>query len=193
MARSAAVERATKETRVKVELNLEPGPLTVSTPVKFLNHMVETLIFYMGASGSVYAEDLRGFDEHHVVEDVAIVLGQALDKAIGDRGSIARFGWALVPMDDSLALASIDLGGRVYWRFRGSFRHDKVGDMSTTLIPHFIRTFATYSKSTIHIIILHGIDDHHKAEAAFKALGLSIRQALKPSETLMSLKGTLGG
>jgi len=104
MIRQAVVERRTRETEVRVELRLEPGDIKVDTPIRFLNHMLETLIFYMGASGSINAVDLRGFDDHHVVEDVAIVLGTAIDKALGDRVGIARFGWSIVPMDDALAL-----------------------------------------------------------------------------------------
>jgi len=190
--RESVVERRTRETEVKVELSLEPGEVNVDTPIKFLNHMVETLIFYMGASGRVKAIDLRGFDDHHVVEDVAIVLGSALDKALGDRVGLTRFGWSIVPMDDALTLASVDLGGRVYFVFKGSFTRDTVGDMATEMVPHFIRSLASSLKATIHVKVMWGENNHHVAESIFKALGLAIGQAIQVKGSgVPSLKGVL--
>ncbi|MGC8571372.1 imidazoleglycerol-phosphate dehydratase [Caldivirga sp.] len=192
MPRESVVERRTRETEVKVELSLEPGEVNVDTPVKFLNHMVETLIFYMGASGRVKAIDLRGFDDHHIVEDVAIVLGSALDKALGDRVGLTRFGWSIVPMDDALTLASVDLGGRVYFVFKGSFTRDTVGDMATEMVPHFIRSLASSLKATIHVKVMWGENNHHVAESIFKALGLAIGQAIQVKGSgVPSLKGVL--
>ena len=192
MPRESVVERRTRETEVKVELSLEPGEVNVDTPIKFLNHMVETLIFYMGASGRVKAIDLRGFDDHHIVEDVAIVLGSALDKALGDRVGLTRFGWSIVPMDDALTLASVDLGGRVYFVFKGSFTRDIVGDMATEMVPHFIRSLASSLKATIHVKVMWGENNHHVAESIFKALGLAIGQAIQVKGSgVPSLKGVL--
>ncbi|MFP3280333.1 MAG: imidazoleglycerol-phosphate dehydratase HisB [Vulcanisaeta sp.] len=192
MTRQAVVERRTRETEVRVELRLEPGDIKVDTPIRFLNHMLETLIFYMGASGSINAVDLRGFDDHHVVEDVAIVLGTAMDKALGDRVGIARFGWSIVPMDDALALVAVDLGGRSYFVFDGSFSRDTVGDLSTDMIPHFFRSFADSARATVHVKLLGGENEHHKVEAIFKALGLSLRQAMQiVSDQVMSTKGVI--
>jgi imidazoleglycerol phosphate dehydratase HisB len=192
MIRQAVVERRTRETEVRVELRLEPGDIKVDTPIRFLNHMLETLIFYMGASGSINAVDLRGFDDHHVVEDVAIVLGTAMDKALGDRVGIARFGWSIVPMDDALALVAVDLGGRSYFVFDGSFSRDTVGDLSTEMIPHFIRSFADSARATVHVKLLGGENEHHKVEAIFKALGLSLRQAMQiVGDQVMSTKGVI--
>jgi len=192
MTRQAVVERRTRETEVRVELRLEPGDIKVDTPIRFLNHMLETLIFYMGASGSINAVDLRGFDDHHVVEDVAIVLGTAMDKALGDRVGIARFGWSIVPMDDALALVAVDLGGRSYFVFDGSFSRDTVGDLSTEMIPHFIRSFADSARATVHVKLLGGENEHHKVEAIFKALGLSLRQAMQiVGDQVMSTKGVI--
>ena len=192
MIRQAVVERRTRETEVRVELRLEPGDIKVDTPIRFLNHMLETLIFYMSASGSINAVDLRGFDDHHVVEDVAIVLGTAMDKALGDRVGIARFGWSIVPMDDALALVAVDLGGRSYFVFDGSFSRDTVGDLSTDMIPHFIRSFTDSARATVHVKLLGGENEHHKVEAIFKALGLSLRQAMQiVSDQVMSTKGVI--
>jgi len=192
MTRQAVVERRTRETEVRVELRLESGDIKVDTPIRFLNHMLETLIFYMGASGSINAVDLRGFDDHHVVEDVAIVLGMAMDKALGDRVGIARFGWSIVPMDDALALVAVDLGGRSYFVFDGSFSRDTVGDLSTEMIPHFFRSFADSARATVHVKLLGGENEHHKVEAIFKALGLSLRQAMQiVGDQVMSTKGVI--
>ena len=192
MTRQAVVERRTRETEVRVELRLELGDIKVDTPIRFLNHMLETLIFYMGASGSINAVDLRGFDDHHVVEDVAIVLGMAMDKALGDRVGIARFGWSIVPMDDALALVAVDLGGRSYFVFDGSFSRDTVGDLSTEMIPHFFRSFADSARATVHVKLLGGENEHHKVEAIFKALGLSLRQAMQiVGDQVMSTKGVI--
>jgi imidazoleglycerol phosphate dehydratase HisB len=192
MTRQAVVERRTRETEIRVELRLESGDIKVDTPIRFLNHMLETLIFYMGASGSINAVDLRGFDDHHVVEDVAIVLGMAMDKALGDRVGIARFGWSIVPMDDALALVAVDLGGRSYFVFDGSFSRDTVGDLSTEMIPHFIRSFADSARATVHVKLLGGENEHHKVEAIFKALGLSLRQAMQiVGDQVMSTKGVI--
>jgi len=192
MIRQAVVERRTRETEVRVELRLELGDIKVDTPIRFLNHMLETLIFYMGASGSINAVDLRGFDDHHVVEDVAIVLGMAMDKALGDRVGIARFGWSIVPMDDALALVAVDLGGRSYFVFDGSFSRDTVGDLSTEMIPHFFRSFADSARATVHVKLLGGENEHHKVEAIFKALGLSLRQAMQiVGDQVMSTKGVI--
>ncbi|WP_148678192.1 imidazoleglycerol-phosphate dehydratase [Vulcanisaeta distributa] len=190
--RRAEVRRETRETRIYVELALTPGGIRVSTPIKFLNHMLETFIFYMNASGEIVAEDLRGFDDHHVAEDVSIALGMAIDRVLGDRVGIRRFGWSMVPMDDALAVTSVDLGGRAYWVFRGSFIGERIGDLTTQMIPHIIRTLATYSRATIHAEIRWGENDHHMAEALFKSLGLSMAQAMEyVDNSVRSLKGTL--
>ena len=191
--RWAEVKRETKETRVYVNLSLGPGDIKVVTPIKFLNHVVETFMFYMGSSGEVMAEDFRGFDDHHVAEDVFITLGMALDRALGDRVGIRRFGWSMVPMDDALAATAIDLGGRVYWVFRGSFIGERIGDLSTQMVPHIIRTLATHVRATIHAEIRWGENDHHMAEALFKSLGLSMAQAMEyvGNNAVRSLKGTM--
>lgn len=190
--RRGSVTRETRETSVTVDLVLAPGELRIETPVGFLNHMLETLLFYMGASGEVRARDLRGFDEHHVIEDVALALGSALDKALGDRRGIARFGWAIVPMDDALALASVDLGGRPYWVFRGSFSRESIGGFPTEMVPHFVRSLATMARATIHVEVRWGENDHHVVEAVFKALGLSLGQAVRLVGTeVPSLKGII--
>jgi imidazoleglycerol phosphate dehydratase HisB len=190
--RRGSFTRETRETVVSVDVVLGRGEITVETPVKFLNHMLETLMFYMGSSGRVVARDLRGFDEHHVVEDVALALGSALDRALGDRVGIRRFGWALVPMDDALSMVAVDLGGRPYWVFRGSFHRDRVGDLPTEMVPHFMRSLATTLRANVHVEVRWGENDHHIVESIFKALGLSLRDAVEVAgDGVQSLKGSL--
>jgi imidazoleglycerol phosphate dehydratase HisB len=181
--------RETGETYVAVELR-RGGSLSVSTPVPFLTHMVETLLLYAGLGGVVEARVKRELDDnHHIIEDVAIALGRALDKLIGDRGTIARFGWAAVPMDDSLALAAVDLGGRAYWVVKAKLPPVAVGGYPLYMFRHWVRSFATEARATIHIYIK-GRDPHHKVEAAHKALGLALRQALSPADKPLTTKGT---
>lgn len=184
------MSRETRETVVRVRLRVGRGDVRAETPVPFLNHLVETLIFYAGLSGEVFAEDKRGFDDHHVAEDVALVLGSAIDRLLGDRVGIRRFGWAAVPMDESFALASVDLGGRPYAVVRARFSRSVIGGLSTEMIPHMVRSMATTARATIHVYA-RGVNTHHKAEAMFKALGLAIGMAMeKVWGGVTSLKGS---
>ncbi|AFA40341.1 Imidazoleglycerol-phosphate dehydratase [Pyrobaculum oguniense TE7] len=182
--------RKTLETEVAVELR-RGGALQVETPIPFLTHMVETLLKYAGLGGSVAARELRRLDDgHHVIEDVAIALGRALDALLGERKDIARFGWAAVPMDDSFALAAVDLGGRPYWVVKAKLPDVSIGGYPLRMFPHFVRTLAAEAKATIHIYT-RGADPHHKVEAAHKSLGLALRQAMAPGDS-PSTKGVLG-
>ncbi len=185
------VVRETKETRVSVSLARGRGPLRVETPIPFFNHMLETLIFYAGLHGELRAEDLRGFDDHHVVEDVGITLGRAIAELLGDRRGIKRFGWALVPMDEALAEAAVDVGGRPYSVVRARFRRDSVGGLSLELVPHFVWSLAYNSGATIHVVLRWHSNDHHGVEAMFKALGMALGQAMAVEDDgVTSLKGT---
>jgi imidazoleglycerol-phosphate dehydratase len=156
--------RETKETRVSVALSLGEGPLQVETSEPFLSHMVETLARYAGVTLVLEASgDLR----HHVVEDVAITLGQALADEVP--ASAARYGWALLPMDDALVQAAVDVGGRAWY----------AGRLPSSLYEHFLRSFAFNVSATVHVKVIRGRDRHHVVEAAVKAVGLSLRQALR--------------
>ncbi|MDT7869299.1 MAG: imidazoleglycerol-phosphate dehydratase [Thermoproteus sp.] len=179
--------RETKETRVLVELT-RGGALSVSTPVPFLAHMVETLLYYAGLGGRVEARTLRELDEgHHVIEDVGLALGMALSELAGDRRSIARYGWAIVPMDEAEATAAVDLGGRPYWAVKARLPQATIGGYPTYMFPHFVRSLASELKATIHLRAF-GEDPHHVIEASHKALGLALRQALTPAERPMTTK-----
>jgi imidazoleglycerol-phosphate dehydratase len=173
--RKATVTRETKETSIKVELNIEgKGQPEITTGIRFFDHMLSQLaqhgIFDIKLSAT-------GPDQHHVVEDVAISLGKAFSQALGDRRGIVRMAHAVVPMDDALALVALDIGGRGYTEFEASFNDTSIEKMSADLIRHFFVSFASEAKLNIHAKVLSGIDDHHKAEALFKALARALDAA----------------
>jgi len=193
LSRYSRVRRETKETIVEVEMNLDGnGNVKVDTPVPFLNHLLESMLFYMRADAKVHAEDLRGFDDHHVVEDVAIALGQAVKEALGDKKGIARFADRTVPMDEALVQVAVDVSGRgmafVKWRIN----RDSVGKLSVENAKHFIQSFAYNSGITVHVRQVRGENSHHILEASFKALGLALRDAFRiEGQGVPSLKGSL--
>ncbi len=191
MGREGFCERKTRETYVRVYLNIDDhGHISVNTSIRFLDHMLETFLFYAKFSGEIHAEELKSCgDDHHIVEDVAICLGNALNNALGDRSRIKRFGWSIIPMDDALCLTSVDLCSRVYFKFNYRYRREKIGDISTENIVHFLNTFTTNLKATIHIKVLDGFNEHHITEAIFKSLGISINEASRIVEHVQSTKG----
>lgn len=194
--RSATVTRTTGETDIEISLDLDgSGQANVQTGVGFLDHMLHALARHARFDLTVAARGDLHIDEHHTVEDVGIVLGRALAQALGDRKGITRMGHAIVPMDEALALVAVDFGGRGYFVFDGEFRTDRIGQVTTTLIPHFFESLAHEGKLNLHARLLAGADDHHKAEALFKALARALDMALRPDARLAgqvpSTKGTL--
>jgi imidazoleglycerol-phosphate dehydratase len=180
--RKATVTRETKETSVKVELNIEGrGQSEITTGIRFFDHMLSQLaqhgIFDIKLSAT-------GPDQHHVVEDVAISLGKAFNQALGDRRGIVRMAHAIVPMDDALALVALDIGGRGYTEFEASFNDTSIEKMSADLIRHFFVSFASEAKLNVHAKVLSGVDDHHKAEALFKALARALDAATRLDERI---------
>jgi len=174
--RTEEVYRKTKETEVQVKVNLDgEGNVTAATGVPFLDHMITSLATH---SLIDIAASVKGDLVHHCVEDLAIGLGEALSKALGTREGIARFGSAAAPMDCSLAFAAVDLVKRPYFKIDLKLRGKKVENMPAEDIVHFFESFATALGSNIHVYIEYGSNDHHKAEAAIKALALSLRQAV---------------
>lgn len=193
--RLASVERVTRETSVFVQCNLDGrGNDQVDTGLGFLNHLLEQFSKHSLIDLTVGAHGDLHVDEHHTVEDVALVLGQALARALGGRGGIKRFGF-LVPLDDSLAEVALDLGGRPYFVFQGSFRRAVIGDLPTELVEHFLRSLSDSLKANLHVRIRYGKNDHHKAEAVFKALARAFRMAVERDPRLRqevpSTKGVL--
>jgi imidazoleglycerol-phosphate dehydratase len=170
------VYRKTKETEVKVKVNLDgEGKVAVDTGVPFLDHMITSLATH---SLIDITASVKGDLVHHCVEDLAIGLGEALSKALGTREGITRFGYAIAPMDCSLALAAVDLVKRPYFKVDLKLRGKKVEEMPTEDIVHFFESFASSLGSNVHVLTEYGSNDHHKAEAGVKALALSLRQAV---------------
>lgn len=170
------LKRETKETRIVADVRVGNGEAEVDIDDGFLAHMVETLARYASLDIEIEATgDLR----HHLVEDVAIVLGLALADEIPTKA--ARYGWAQVPMDEALVEAAIDVGGRPYY----------VGELPSKLYAHFLHSFATNLGATLHVRVLRGTDKHHKVEAAIKATGLALRQALAKGDSVFSTKGSV--
>ncbi|AEM39578.1 Imidazoleglycerol-phosphate dehydratase [Pyrolobus fumarii 1A] len=185
------LSRETGETRVHVCVETGKGELRGATGIPFFDHMLETFSRYSGLSIEVSVQELKRVDDHHVVEDVAIVLGRALDKMLGDRKGIRRFGYALIPMDDALAYAAVDLARRPYFVSRGlQWSRDSIGGLALENVEHFLRSLAFEARFTLHVGIVYGSNDHHKVEALFKAVGIALREAMKPGESI-STKDTL--
>jgi imidazoleglycerol-phosphate dehydratase len=174
--RKDEVYRKTKETEVSVKVNLDgEGKVDANTGVPFLDHMVTSLATH---SMIDITAKVNGDLRHHSVEDLAIGLGEALSKALGTREGITRFGYAAAPMDCSLAFAAVDLVNRPYFEIDLKLRGKKIEDMPTEDINHFFESLATSLCANVHVFVQYGSNDHHKAEAAVKALALSLRQAV---------------
>lgn len=195
--RSAEISRQTKETRVKISLNLDgTGKSSPETGVGFLNHMLDLFARHSLIDLTVNAEGDLEVDAHHTVEDVGIVLGQALEKALGDKRGIYRYGWANLPMDESLAHVALDLSGRPAFVFNVKFTSGTIGDFPTELIEEFFKALANSAKMNLHIAVPYGTNNHHIAEAIFKATARALRQAvgLDPrNNDVPSTKGSLNG
>ncbi|MFQ5680301.1 MAG: histidinol dehydrogenase [Gemmatimonadota bacterium] len=193
--RRAELCRETRETRVRVAVDRDgTGETRIATGIPFFDHMLETLARHALLDLEIEARGDLAVDEHHTVEDVGIVLGQAISRALGERRGIRRYGF-LLPMDDSLARVAIDLGGRPYVVFRAAFSRERVGGLPTELVEEFVRALATHLGANVHVSLEYGRNDHHKVEAIFKALGRSLRAALERDPRLEdrvpSTKGVL--
>jgi imidazoleglycerol-phosphate dehydratase/histidinol-phosphatase len=189
--RRAVVQRNTKETKIRVELDLDrvAEPHT-ATGLPFFDHMLEQIGKHGGFALDIRAEGDLHIDEHHTIEDTGLALGQALREALGDKRGIGRYGFTL-PMDETLASAALDFSGRPYFVFDGEFKRERVGDMPTELVPHFFRSLCDASGLNLHLTV-HGENDHHKVEGCFKALARALRQAIRREGTaLPSTKGAL--
>jgi imidazoleglycerol-phosphate dehydratase len=194
--RTTTLARKTNETEIAVSLNIDgTGQAEIDTGLGFLDHMLHHIAVHGLFDLAIKAAGDLHVDEHHTVEDVALVLGQAFTEALGDKRGIVRTAHAYVPMDESLAFVTIDLSGRPYSVIEVEWRTPAVGGIATSLFEHFFESFAVTARCNLHARLLYGRDDHHKAEALFKALGRALdaataidnrRQMLVPST-----KGTL--
>jgi imidazoleglycerol-phosphate dehydratase/histidinol-phosphatase len=191
IARQAEVTRETRETRVQVRIDLDTtSPVRAETGIRFFDHMLEQLATHGGFALNLTAKGDLDVDEHHTVEDCALAIGEALKNALGAKHGIARYGF-LLPMDESLAQVAIDLSGRPYVVFTGTFPRDAVGGLPTELVPHFFRSLSQSLGAAIHVSVT-GENTHHMIEACFKGVGRSLRQAIRrEGAELPSTKGVL--
>jgi imidazoleglycerol-phosphate dehydratase len=193
--RTAEISRETKETRVRVAVDLDgSGKSAPKTGVGFFDHMLDLLARHSLIDLDVSAEGDLQVDAHHTVEDVGIVLGQALEKALGDKRGIQRYGWAIVPMDESLAQVVIDLSGRPAFVFRVEFKGETIGNFPVELIEEFFKALAVNAKMNLHIFVPYGSNNHHISEAIFKATARALRLAVSQdprSDEVPSTKGSL--
>ena len=193
MTRTADIKRETGEVTITGHLELDgTGVSQVKTGLGFLDHMLGTLARHGGFDLEVVAMGDTNVDDHHTVEDCAIVIGRAFDQALGDRSGIARFGYAYAPLDESLSRAVVDLSGRPWPEISIGFSRDAIGEVATENIIHFLRSLAIEGRMALHIDLIRGDNDHHKAESAFKALAMALRLAVSRSgDEVLSTKGTL--
>lgn len=192
--RTAEYSRTTRETDVTVSLTLDgTGEANIATGIGFLDHLLTALTLHSGMTIDAKVTGDLHVDDHHTVEDVALALGTAFDRALGDRRGITRFGSAYAPLDEALARAVIDLSGRPFARVELGLRREQLGGLSCENIPHALASFATAARLTLHVDVLTGENDHHRAEAAFKAVALALRDAVRRTSTddVPSTKGSL--
>ncbi len=193
--RTAEVRRQTKETNVRVKVNLDgAGKSKISTGLPFLNHMLELFAKHGLFDLEISCKGDLEVDDHHSIEDVAICLGRAISEAVGDKQGIARFGDAMVPMDEALCRSVIDLSGRFYLIYEVNTKRQRIGNFSVELAEHFWRSFAESAKCNLHLDCLRGRNTHHMLEGTFKATARALRQAvaLDPRVTgVLSTKGSL--
>lgn len=194
MSRVATVSRATRETTIEATLNLDgQGTADVDTGIGFLDHMLTALAKHGGLDLSLRCTGDLHVDDHHTVEDCALVLGEALLKAAGERKGIRRFGHAYAPLDEALVRAVVDLSGRPWPEIEIPFTRPTLGTVATENLVHFLESLAIAGRMNLHVHVIHGKNDHHKIEAAFKAVALALRDALRStgSDAVPSTKGVL--
>ena len=192
--RSASVERNTRETRISATVSLDGGgEADIATGIGFLDHMLSTFARFARFDLELRCDGDVAVDDHHTAEDCALALGQAIDQALGDRRGIERFGHAYAPLDEALVRAVVDLSGRPYPKVSLGFARDMIGAIATENLTHFFQSLAVAGRMALHVEKLAGDNDHHKAEAAFKATALALRAAVRRdgSETVPSEKGVL--
>lgn len=191
--RTATVERKTKETDISLSVNIDgTGVGEISTGIGFLDHMLTALSKHGRMDLTLSCKGDLHVDDHHSVEDCGIVLGQAVKAALGDLRGIARYGYAYAPLDESLSRAVVDISGRPFADVNLNLQRERIGNLSCEMLPHFLSSFATSAAITLHVDVLKGKNDHHRAESAFKALALALRAAFRREGTdIPSTKGVL--
>lgn len=196
MARTARIERSTKETRITVEVNLDgTGQYAIATGIGFLDHMLEQLARHSLIDLTVAAEGDLHIDFHHTTEDTGLAIGKAVADALGDRTGITRYGSALSPMDETLTRVALDLSGRPYFVWKVAFSQPKLGEMDTELFREWFQAFAQTSGMTLHVENLYGVNNHHIVESCYKGLARALREAIaidpRKADAVPSTKGVL--
>ncbi|HAA58702.1 MAG TPA: imidazoleglycerol-phosphate dehydratase HisB [Myxococcales bacterium] len=194
MSRQVKKTRKTKETDIQLELTLDgTGKSTIVTGIGFLDHMLTALVRHSRMDLTLYCKGDLEVDDHHTAEDCALLLGAAIDEALGERRGIRRFGHAYAPLDEALARAVIDFSGRPHAEIHLGLVREQIGTLACENITHVMHSLAMKANMTLHVDVLRGQNDHHKAEAAFKALALALRQAisLDGTQDIPSTKGVL--
>lgn len=191
--RTQTIQRKTKETDISVTMNLDgQGKVNISTPIPFFNHMIEAFAFYAKIDLDILAQGDVDVDDHHLVEDIGIVLGQVFNQALGSKKGIQRFASSLTPMDESLSRVVIDISNRPLLVFNATFTRPSIGGLSLENIKEFFYAFAIESRMTLHIDILYGDNNHHMVESIFKGFGRALREAIQITGTsIPSTKGVL--
>ena len=191
--RTATASRSTKETDITVTVSLDgTGTSSVNSGVAFLDHMLTNFSKHSGIDLAVTCRGDLEIDDHHSVEDIAIVLGSALNEALGEKRGIQRYGWAIIPMDEALARCALDLGGRSYCIFKADFRRPVIQGFSTEMVEHFFLSLSGTLKANIHLSILEGENTHHKIEALFKSFAYAMKAAIAVTgDEIPSTKGEL--
>jgi imidazoleglycerol phosphate dehydratase HisB len=193
MTRRAEISRETSETTIECRLDLDGnGSSEIKTGLGFLDHMITTLAKHGRFDLSLLATGDTDVDDHHTVEDCAMVLGRAINEALGDRAGITRFGYSYAPLDESLSRAVVDLSGRPWPEVELSMKRDAIGDVASENLTHFFRTLAIEARMALHVDVIRGDNDHHKAESAFKAVAIALRIAVGVTGAeVPSTKGSL--
>ncbi len=185
MNRIATIRRHTKETQIELRLNLDGrGKSQISTGIRFFDHMLDLVTRHSGFDLKLTAKGDLDVDQHHTVEDVGIALGEAINAAVGNKRGILRAGYFLMPMDETLAAAAIDLSGRAFCVVKGRFAAKRVGDFQTELLEDFFQGFAFSARANVHLRVLYGRSSHHQIEAVFKAFARALRFAVSRDKQL---------
>lgn len=191
--RNAEIKRKTKETEISLRLNLDGyGRYSIQTGIPFFDHMLSLFAYHGAIDLSIKAKGDIGVDSHHTVEDVGICLGEGIRKAIGDEKGIQRYGFALIPMDETLSSVVLDLSMRPCLVFNMKLRRSKIGNFDLELVEEFFKALCNHARITLHINLLYGKNSHHMVEAVFKGFGRALRQAISIDERLTGIPSTKG-
>lgn len=193
MNRTAKIDRQTQETHIRLELSLDGnGQGQRHSGIGFLDHMLDLFAKHAAIDLEVDAQGDLHVDQHHTAEDIGIALGQAVDRALGERAGIRRYGHFTLPMDECLVTAAIDLGGRYAFEYRAPIAAEKIGNFDSELIEHFWQSFAANARCNLHVLLHHGRNGHHIAEAVFKGTARALRMAAEPDPRMTGIPSTKG-